>query len=40
MTVGADRATGGVCLVVPTTNWTVTSTAVTLVAVHDSHMNR
>ncbi|TDU74611.1 hypothetical protein EDD91_1256 [Streptomyces sp. KS 21] len=40
MTVGADRATGGVCPVVPTTNWTVRSTAVTLVAVHDSHMNR
>lgn len=40
MTTGADRATGGVCLVEPTTNWTVASTAVTLVAVHDSHMNR
>ncbi|MGW6845528.1 hypothetical protein [Streptomyces sp. NPDC054958] len=39
-TMGADRATGGVCLVEPTTNWTVASTAVTLVAVHDSHMNR
>lgn len=40
MTVGADRATGGVCLVEPTTNWTVRSTAVTLAAVHDSHMSR
>ncbi|GGZ08172.1 hypothetical protein GCM10010343_37960 [Streptomyces avidinii] len=39
-TRGADRATGGVWLVEPTTNWTVASTAVTLVAVHDSHMNR
>ncbi|MFF3013259.1 hypothetical protein [Streptomyces sp. NPDC057939] len=39
-TVGAERATGGVCRVEPTTNWTVASTAVTLVAVHDSHMNR
>lgn len=39
-TIGADRATGGVCRVEPTTNWTVTSTAVTLVAVHDSQMNR
>ncbi|MFI1279303.1 MULTISPECIES: hypothetical protein [unclassified Streptomyces] len=39
-TIGADRATGGVCRVEPTTNWTVASTAVTLVAVHDSHMNR
>ncbi|GHI82433.1 hypothetical protein Sspor_79940 [Streptomyces spororaveus] len=39
-TMGADRATGGVWLVEPTTNWTVASTAVTLVAVHDSHMNR
>lgn len=39
-TIGADRATGGVCLVEPTTNWTVTSTAVTLAAVHDSHMSR
>ncbi|MET9886171.1 hypothetical protein ABZZ20_24165 [Streptomyces sp. NPDC006430] len=38
--IGADRATGGVCLVEPTTNWTVASTAVTLVAVHDSHMSR
>ncbi|MFF5445622.1 hypothetical protein [Streptomyces sp. NPDC012888] len=40
MTVGAERATGGVCRVEPTTNWTVPSTAVTLAAVHDSHMNR
>ncbi|KJY16394.1 hypothetical protein ADK53_07780 [Streptomyces sp. WM6373] len=40
MTVGADRATGGVCRVEPTTNWTVASTAVTLAAVHDSHMSR
>ncbi len=40
MTVGADRATGGVCRVVPTTNWTVASTAVTLAAVQDSHMSR
>lgn len=40
MTTGAERATGGVCRVVPTTNWTVASTAVTLAAVHDSHMNR
>lgn len=40
MTTGADRATGGVCLVEPTTNWTVPSTAVTLAAVHDSHMSR
>lgn len=40
MTTGADRATGGVCLVDPTTNWTVASTAVTLAAVHDSHMSR
>lgn len=39
-TMGADRATGGVWLVEPTTNWTVASTAVTLVAVQDSHMNR
>ncbi|GAA1593819.1 hypothetical protein GCM10009731_54230 [Streptomyces globosus] len=39
-TTGADRATGGVCLVEPTTNWTVPSTAVTLAAVHDSHMSR
>lgn len=39
-TMGADRATGGVWRVEPTTNWTVASTAVTLVAVHDSHMNR
>ncbi|WP_234330995.1 hypothetical protein [Streptomyces sp. NRRL F-4474] len=39
-TVGADRATGGVCRVEPTTNWTVASTAVTLAAVHDSHMSR
>ncbi|QES52067.1 hypothetical protein DEJ50_01195 [Streptomyces venezuelae] len=39
-TVGADRATGGVGLVEPTTNCTVASTAVTLVAVHDSHMSR
>ncbi|KMO94382.1 hypothetical protein ACS04_29940 [Streptomyces roseus] len=40
MTVGAERATGGVCRVEPTTNWTVASTAVTLAAVHDSHMSR
>ncbi|MEU3721533.1 hypothetical protein [Streptomyces sp. NPDC031705] len=40
MTVGAERATGGVCRVVPTTYWTVASTAVTLAAVHDSHMSR
>ncbi|MFI9063752.1 hypothetical protein ACIGQE_17975 [Streptomyces sp. NPDC053429] len=40
MTTGADRATGGVCRVVPTTNWTVPSTAATLAAVHDSHMSR
>ncbi|KOU23370.1 hypothetical protein ADK52_18005 [Streptomyces sp. WM6372] len=40
MTVGADRATGGVCRVEPTTNWTVASTAVTLAAVHDSHTSR
>ncbi|MFJ3922178.1 hypothetical protein [Streptomyces sp. NPDC090022] len=40
MTVGADRATGGVCRVEPTTYWTVASTAVTLAAVHDSHMSR
>lgn len=39
-TMGADRATGGVCLVEPTTNWTVASTAVTLAAVHDSHMSK
>ncbi|AWZ17590.1 hypothetical protein DRB96_42300 [Streptomyces sp. ICC1] len=39
-TTGADLATGGVCLVEPTTNWTVPSTAVTLAAVHDSHMSR
>lgn len=39
-TMGAERATGGVWRVEPTTNWTVASTAVTLVAVHDSHMNR
>ncbi|WP_329389337.1 hypothetical protein OG625_35920 [Streptomyces sp. NBC_01351] len=39
-TIGADRATGGVCLVEPTTNWTVPSTAVTLAAVQDSHMSR
>lgn len=40
MTTGAERATGGWCLVDPTTNWTVASTAVTLAAVHDSHMSR
>lgn len=40
MTTGAERATGGVCLVDPTTNWTVARTAVTLAAVHDSHMSR
>lgn len=40
MTTGAERATGGECLVDPTTNWTVASTAVTLAAVHDSHMSR
>ncbi|MFF7300089.1 hypothetical protein ACN6AT_30630 [Streptomyces sp. JL4002] len=40
MTMGADRATGGECRVEPTTNWTVASTAVTLAAVHDSHMSR
>lgn len=40
MTIGADRATGGVCRVEPTTNWTVASTAVTLAAVHDSHRSR
>lgn len=40
MTTGAERATGGLWLVDPTTNWTVASTAVTLAAVHDSHMSR
>lgn len=40
MTTGADRATGGVWRVVPTTNRTVPSTAATLAAVHDSHMSR
>ncbi|MGW7194315.1 hypothetical protein [Streptomyces sp. NPDC054838] len=40
MTTRADRATGGVWRVVPTTNWTVPSTAATLAAVHDSHMSR
>ncbi|MFD3538569.1 hypothetical protein ACFWUQ_03605 [Streptomyces sp. NPDC058662] len=40
MTTGAARATGGVRLVDPTTNWTVASTAVTLVTVHDSHMSK
>ncbi|MEU8777026.1 hypothetical protein [Streptomyces sp. NPDC048606] len=40
MTTGAERATGGECRVEPTTNWTVASTAVTLAAVHESHMSR
>ncbi|MGP4002550.1 hypothetical protein [Streptomyces sp. 8N706] len=39
-TVGAERATGGVGLVDPTTKWTVRITAVTLTAVQDSHMSR
>ncbi|WP_344632938.1 hypothetical protein [Streptomyces glaucosporus] len=34
---GVSRATGGVGRVVPTTNWTVRFTAVTLRDVHDSH---
>lgn len=37
---GADRATGAVGLVEPTTKWTVSMTAVTLAAVHDSQMSR
>ncbi|RSS63429.1 hypothetical protein EF912_03415 [Streptomyces sp. WAC07061] len=40
MTTGAERAAGGLWLVDPTTNWTVARTAVTLAAVHDSHMSR
>lgn len=39
-TVGAERATGGVGLVEPTTKWTVRITAVTLAAVQVSHMSR
>ncbi|MFF3689184.1 hypothetical protein [Streptomyces sp. NPDC002187] len=39
-TVGADCATVGVGLVEPTTKWTETITAVTLVVVHDSHMSK
>ncbi len=39
-TVGAERATGGVGLVDPTTKWTVRITAVTLTAVQESHMSR
>jgi hypothetical protein len=38
--VGAERATGGVGLVEPTTKCTVRITAVTLTAVQDSHMSR
>ncbi|GAA3654314.1 hypothetical protein GCM10023079_49240 [Streptomyces chitinivorans] len=34
---GVSRATGGVGRVVPTTNWTVRLTVVTLRDVHDSH---
>ncbi|MCZ7462353.1 hypothetical protein [Streptomyces sp. WMMC940] len=37
---GADCATGAVGLVEPTTKWTVSITAVTLAAVHDSQMSR
>lgn len=39
-TVGSERATGGFGLVEPTTKWTVSTTAVALTAVHDSHMSR
>ncbi|MFG2194082.1 hypothetical protein [Streptomyces sp. NPDC048639] len=39
-TVGAERATGGVGLVDPTTKCTVSITAVTLTAVHEIHMSR
>ncbi|MEU0392628.1 hypothetical protein ABZ208_07620 [Streptomyces sp. NPDC006208] len=39
-TVGADCPTVGVGLVEPTTKWTETITAVTLVVVHDSHMSK
>jgi len=39
-TVGAERATRGAGLVDPTTKWTVSTTAVTLMAVHESHMSR
>ncbi|MGW7286320.1 hypothetical protein ACWGH4_12645 [Streptomyces sp. NPDC054847] len=38
--LGADCATGAVGLVEPTTKWTVSITAVTLAAVHDSQMSR
>jgi hypothetical protein len=38
-TVGADCATADAGLVEPTTKWTETITAVTLVDVHDSHMS-
>ncbi|MFF3286098.1 hypothetical protein [Streptomyces sp. NPDC003023] len=37
---GADCATGAVGLVEPTTKWTVSITAVTLAAVHESQMSR
>lgn len=37
---GADRATGAVGRVEPTTKWTVSMTAVTLAAVHDSQISR